>query len=311
MRFYWFLVLIGLGILFSAHAPWGFYGHRKITRLAITTLPSELMIFYKKNSEIIIEKSVAPDQRRYVIEAEGPLHFIDLDDYDHLDSIPKYWSKAVERYGEAFLESHGHGPWYTYYTYQKLVKAYASKDYDAIIRTSCDLAHYIADANVPLHTTSNYNGQFTGQEGIHGFWETRLPQLFSDNYDFLVGRAEYVADPQGAIWDAVFDANALVDSVFIVEKLATVSVGEDKKFAYEDSRNRTIRVYSEKYATEYHRTLPVVEQQMQRSIKMIGDFWYTAWIEAGQPVLIDISPGMKGDTLKLDQIITPKRLHEH
>jgi len=28
-----------------------------------------------------------------------------------------------------------------------------------------------------------------------------------------------------------------------------------------------------------------VERQMKRSIKMIADFWYTAWVNAGQPDL--------------------------
>ena len=45
---------------------------------------------------------------------------------------------------------------------------------------------------MPLHTTENYNGQMTGQRGIHGFWESRLPELKSKDYDYFVGRAEYV-----------------------------------------------------------------------------------------------------------------------
>ena len=45
------------------------------------------------------------------------------------------------------------------------------------------------------HTTENYNGQFTNQKGIHGFWESRIPELFYDEYDFITGKAKYIDYP--------------------------------------------------------------------------------------------------------------------
>ena len=313
MRYFFYLILVSACFSFANSNLWGFYGHKKITRLAIYTLPEEMMHFYKQHAAIIIEKSVAPDQRRYVIPEEGPKHYIDLDHYHNLDSIPKYWFDAVEKYGEDSLLSKGIVPWAAYFTFKQLTKAFSEGDYDRIIRKSCDLAHYLADANVPLHTTSNYNGQLTGQKGIHGFWETRLPQLYSDDYDFLVGRATYVLDPQEAIWNSVLQANQFVDSLFLIEKQATQSVGASKKFAFEDKGKRTVKVYSEKYAQAYHEAMPVVERQMHRSIKLIGDFWFTAWIEAGQPDLSKITKSNKvvEDSLKLVPVITPPREHQH
>ncbi|MGC6428813.1 MAG: hypothetical protein ACON4Y_05945 [Flavobacteriales bacterium] len=56
---------------------------------------------------------------------------------------------------------------------------------EQILFICSDLGHYIADANVPLHTTINYDGQLTGQKGIHAFWESRLPELFSSEYNFF------------------------------------------------------------------------------------------------------------------------------
>ena len=298
---------------FSNQHLWGFYGHRKITRMAIYTLPQELISFYKQNAELIIEKSVAPDQRRYVIPEEGPRHYIDLDEYANPDSLPKYWFKAIEKFGEDTLLSRGIVPWYAYYTYKQLVKAFSENNYPKIIRKSSDLAHYLADANVPLHTTSNYNGQQTGQNGIHGFWETRLPQLYSDGYDFLVGQANYLSDPQQAIWDDVLQAHALVDSVFIVERMVTAEVGESRKFAYEDRGRRTVKVYSEKFSQAYHQKMPVVEQQMRKAIKLIGDCWFSAWVDAVQPDInnIEFNKPDETDSLKLASKIIPVRNHEH
>jgi len=313
MRYFSYFLLLSACFAFTNLDLWGFYGHRKITELAIYTLPQGMIGFYKQNTAIIIQKSVAPDQRRYVIEAEGPKHYIDLDDYENLDSIPKYWFNAVERFGEETLVERGTVPWSAYFTYKQLITAFKDRNYNKIIIKSCDLAHYLADANVPLHTTSNYNGQKTGQRGVHGFWETRLPILFSDEYDFFVGRASYLEDPQAAIWQSVFQANKLVDSLLIVERQITELVGSTRKYAFEDKGKRTVKVYSEKYSSAYHKAMPAVELQMQRSIKIIGDFWLTAWIEAGQPDLSTISKNssIKSDTLDLSKTIAPLREHEH
>lgn len=291
---------------------WGFFGHRKITEMAIYTLPDNMLHFYKKHAEELIELSITPDQRRYVIQEEGPRHYIDMDDYDNPDSIPKYWNQAVDQYGEDFLNAHGLGPWYTSYTFKRLTNAFSERNAVMILRYSSDLAHYIADANVPLHTTSNYNGQKTNQSGIHGFWETRLPELFSKDYDFLVGGAEYISDPQGRIWQAVRQANMLVDSVLMMDSLITREIGEDKKYSFEQKGRRIVRVYSSRFSTEYHEAFPVVEQQMRSAVKMIGDFWFTAWVNGGQPDLEALDPrGVLADTSKMEIKIMPARAHEH
>jgi hypothetical protein len=55
----------------------------------------------------------------------------------------------------------------------RLTRAFKEHDRERILRYSADLGHYIGDAHVPLHCTRNYNGQLSGQHGIHGFWESR------------------------------------------------------------------------------------------------------------------------------------------
>ena len=99
-----------------------------------------------------------------------------------------------------------------------------------ILRISAEIGHYIGDAHVPLHTTENYNGQLTGQEGIHAFWESRLPEMFSDDFDFFVGRATYIANPQSAAWEAVKTSHEAVDSVLNEEKKLSEKNGKQKIF---------------------------------------------------------------------------------
>jgi hypothetical protein len=266
---------------------WGFFAHQKINRLAVFTLPPEMISFYKKNISYLTEAAVNPDRRRYSVPDEASRHFIDLD--DHGDSaaykLPRYWNEAVEKVGEEALKERGIVPWHITRMYYQLKEAFMLKDPDRILRVSAELGHYVSDANVPLHTTSNYDGQKTGQSGIHGFWESRLPELYFKEYDFLVGKAEYIKNVQLATWDAVIQASKEKDSVLLIEKKLFGKEG-DKKFSFETKGKQTVKVISEEYAHKYHQLLRgMVERQFRASVKLTAGIWYTAWIDAGQPDL--------------------------
>ena len=296
-----------IGILFfqfcNGNPPfWGFYAHSLINRQAVFSLPPELIPFYKSEIEFITEKAVNPDRRRYAVAGEAEKHYIDLDHYSDsaLHILPKYWPEAIKQFPEDSLRAHGIGPWSAYLTFLSLTKAFEQKNKAAILRLSADLGHYLGDLNVPLHTTKNYNGQLTGQDGIHGFWESRVPELLAKEYTFWVGKAEYVEKPQLAIWDAVAGAHTMVDSVLQIEKELTYQFPEDQKYSYEERNGLTVRVYSRDFTIAYAQALDnQVERQMRKSIKMIADFWYTAWINAGQPDLRDLSTSEKIEEEKM------------
>jgi hypothetical protein len=273
---------------FASFEDWGFYAHSLINQQAVYSLPPELIGFYKPHIQFVTEKAVNPDRRRYAVKGEAEKHYIDLDHYGDsaLFILPKYWAEAIKKFSEDSLRANGIGPWSAYLTMISLTKAFEQKNTQAILRLSADLGHYIGDLNVPLHTTKNYNGQLTGQEGIHGFWESRIPELMAKNYSLWVGKAEYVEKPQLAIWDAVENAHNQVDSVLRIERELTKNFPEDQKFSYEERNGLTVRVYSRDFTEAYAQALDhQIERQMKRSIKMIADFWYTAWVNAGQPDL--------------------------
>lgn len=288
------LVILIVGI--AGFRPfWGFFGHQKINRLAVFTLPPEMIGFYKKNIGYITSASVNPDRRRYAVPEEAPRHYLDADRYGDsaLFTLPRDWKAAVELFSEDTLQAYGILPWHIVRMYTRLRDAFIVKDVALIVRLSAELGHYIGDAHVPLHTTENYNGQLTGQEGIHGFWESRLPEVFSGEYDFFVGRAEYIEEPRAAIWDVIASSHALVDRVLAEEKKLAM-IYREKRFAFETRGKATVKVYAIEYARQYHEVLDgMVEERMRGSVKMTGDLWFTAWIDAGQPdleILIDYKP---------------------
>lgn len=270
---------------------WGFYGHKRINRMAVFTLPPELFSFYKKHIEFLTEHAVDPDKRRYAMKGEAERHYIDLDHYvkkgdDPLSIVPKKWNDAVAKFTEDTLKAYGIVPWHLEVMVFRLTKAFKEQNLDKILNISADLGHYVGDAHVPLHTTKNYNGQLTNQKGIHGFWESRVPELFAEDYDYLVGQAYYIADPLDVAWKIVLQSHYAVDSVLLFEKQLTEEFPEDKKFSFEQRGAVLMQVYSAEFSAAYQKRLNDMQQKrMRESIYITGCFWYTAWVNAGQPDL--------------------------
>lgn len=291
------LVVALLSCIIIPAFSWGFFGHKLINRLAIFTLPEELLLFYKTNMEYITEHAVDADMRRYSDPEEACRHYVDLDHYEAvvpIDSVPKYWKEAVAKYTEDTLKAYGIVPWHIFLMKYKLTEAFKEKNFDRILKISADIGHYIGDAHVPLHSTENYNGQLTGQHGIHGFWESRLPELFSENYDFFVGRAAYVDNVQLAAWQASEGSYAAKDSVLLFEKELNAKFGIDRKYSNEQKGQGMVKVYSKEYSQAYHEMLGnQVERRLRASVYLVGCIWYTAWVDAGQPDLNNLQSAPK------------------
>ena len=84
---------------------WGFYGHRQLNRMAIFTLPQEMLPLYKTHIEWITSHAVDPDKRRYAYEAEGPRHFIDLDSWGTypFSEVPRKWRDNKVKYSKVIV----------------------------------------------------------------------------------------------------------------------------------------------------------------------------------------------------------------
>lgn len=270
---------------------WGFYGHKRINRMATFTLPPEMFGFYKEHIEYITEHAVDPDKRRYAVKGEAECHYIDIDHYGTLadnvfSKVPRPWNKAVEMYTEDTLRAYGIVPWNIQFMKYKLQRAFEEKNVDLILKYSADIGHYIGDAHVPLHTTENYNGQMTGQRGIHGLWESRLVEINAEDYDYFIGKSTYIPKLIDFTWDAVQQSHYALDSVLRFEKELTAQFPEDKKYSYEQRGNVTIQTYSFEFSQAYHKMLNgMVERRLRAAILAVGSVWYTAWVDAGQPDL--------------------------
>jgi hypothetical protein len=282
-------ILLPLLLISHLSYCWGFYGHRKINYHAVFLLPPEMIILYKQHIDFISEHAVDPDMRRYALPEEGPRHYIDIDRYGSYPFIdlPRKWEEAVSKFSEDTLQAHGIVPWWVQTMLYKLTEAFKEKKQVKILKLSAEIGHYIADAHVPLHACSNHNGQYTGQRGVHGFWESRVPELLAEKeWDFLIGRADYISNPGEFIWQRILESALAADSVLKLEKELSEQFAPDQKFAFEERNGITIRQYSSAFTKAYHVKLNgMVERRFRQSIYAIASFWYTAWVNAGQPDL--------------------------
>jgi len=280
-------------LLYETSFCWGFYAHQKINYYAVFLLPPEMMVLYKPNIQFLSDHAVDPDKRRYAVAEEGPRHYIDIDHYGKppFDSLPRKWEEAVAKYSEQTIIENGIVPWWIQTMQRRLTTAFKEKDGPRILKLSAEIGHYIADAHVPLHANSNHNGQFTNQKGIHGFWESRVPELLADKeWSFFIGKAEYIKNLSGFIWKRVLESAAASDTVLKYEKELSARFFPDQKFSFENRNGKVIRQYSSAFSKAYDAMLKgMIERRMRQSIYAIASSWYTAWVDAGQPDLTMLS----------------------
>jgi hypothetical protein len=297
-----YLLLSAALLLHSKTFSWGFYAHGRINYLAVFLLPPEMMVLYKPQINYLSEHSTDPDKRRYAVKEEAPRHYIDLDRYGSYPfaDLPSKWEDAVNKFSEDSLMKHGIVPWHILRMQHRLTGAFREKNFTLIMKYSAEIGHYISDAHVPLHACSNHNGQYTGQKGIHGLWESRIPEMLAENeFDLITGKAKYLNDPVGFIWKKVFESAAASDTVLRTEKELSKSVSEDMKYSFEERSGKIARQYSSYYTRKYNLKLNrMTERRMREAIFAVASFWFTAWVNAGQP---DLKP-MAGSSFQQEEL---------
>jgi len=272
---------------------WGFYGHKKINNYAVFLLPPQMLVLYKTHIDFITQHAVDPDMRRYAVAQEGSRHYIDIDHYGTypFEALPRKWNDARDKFSEDSLREHGIVPWWVQTILARLTDAFKEKNQVKILKLSAEIGHYIADAHVPLHANSNHNGQYTNQQGIHGFWESRVPELLADKeWDFFIGKADYIKDPADFIWQRVLESAVAADTVLRYEKELSEQFPSDQKFSFETRNGVVARQYSSAFTKAYDMKLKgMVERRMRMAIYSVASFWYTAWVNAGEPDLTHLS----------------------
>lgn len=287
-----FLLTGSINLLFA----WGAWGHKHINRAAVFALPEGMRKFYYNHIDFITEGAVVPDLRRGLLndKNENPRHFIDIEDFGiPVSAFPKTTAEAYAKYDSAFLNKSGYLPWYIQNLVEKLTLAFKKRSKSEILFLSAELAHYVGDAHMPLHTASNYNGQLTDQKGVHALWESQIPEIFGNNYNFKTEEARYIPDVGSETWRIIVHTHSLEDTLLAAEKQTRKVFKKDNMYEKDAAGNNVLSynqpVFSSEYARQFNDAMNgMVEMQLRLSIEDVANYWYTAWVNGGSPELLSL-----------------------
>jgi hypothetical protein len=286
-----FLIMLSCGILLG-FGSWGFLMHRTVHQMAIYELPKPMQPFFYKNMDYMVKHSIRPDERRNSDPTEATKHFIDFEAYGDSAAwkMPYKWEAAVAKYSQDTLLKYGHVPYVIMQLKERLTNAFRQQNRDSILFYAADIGHYIGDAHVPLHTTLNYDGQLTGQKGLHSLWESMVPEIELSNYNLSSHhKAKYLKNPEGRIWESLRSTFKMVDDVLRFEREVSKGFTDSTKYRVQIRRGREVKSYSTAFAKAYAEKINrAVNEQAVRSADMLADFLYTAWVDGGKPNMITI-----------------------
>jgi hypothetical protein len=275
------IVLLAVAALVPPPArAWGFDVHRLITDRAIALLPDALRPFYEKHRTMVVEHSIDPDLWRNAgFEEEPPRHFLDLDVYGPppFEALPRDYAEAVKKFGQEKVTKYGTLPWRTQEMYERLVKGFAAAGrpdpgygLEDVKFFSAVVAHYVADAHVPFHAALNYDGQLTGQWGIHARFESQLVSRYLPRLTIAPAPIAPVENARDFIFDALIAGFPKVDQILAVDRRI---VGDRDE-------------YDDEYFAELYKGVgPILQQQLSAAIAGVAAVITGAWETAGKPAL--------------------------
>jgi len=254
---------------------WGDKGHRLVSSLALRSLPEGPRVWFQGREGEVADHASDPDHWKQD-RKEGPRHFMDLEPYGGADHMPRTLEEARAKAGGGFYRL-GVLPWIIQDRWKDLVEAFREGDPAKVALVTAILGHYIADAQVPLHTTENHDGQFTNQKGVHSRWESGLVERHVTEATLVAGGLSGT-EPDPAFlsrpWEWIKASHALVPQLLEDDRAA------DRTTPMGDQGKRRTEAY---WMIFWARQGPTVKQQLQRGGRHLGEAILQAWMAAGRP----------------------------
>jgi len=252
---------------------WGGTGHQKISESSSLSFNQEMQGFLAWVSFISDHASDA-DYRKSSDPTEGPKHYIDIDNYNsfvNTGRIPQTYDSAVSLYGATFVMDNGILPWATKLSFDSLRNCLQRLDFAKAQIFAADLGHYVADGHMPMHITRNYNGQFTGNTGIHSRYESTMINAHISEIDYTGYDAQLVSNVTDYIFNYLYQNYPYVDSVLDADNYAKTFSTSTSSSAYKNALWDKSKSF----------TTPL----FKNASHALADLIYTAWVQAGSPSL--------------------------
>ena len=281
-RFVVHIILFQILILGTQLYGWGYNVHRRISRAAVQAVTGEFGDFLKNNINDLSYNAANPDFWKAVDPNEFPRHFIDADLYDTypFDNIPRNLDSIYTKYGEENVNHWGIAPWVIKDYCERITDLIKEGEWEESVFAMSAMSHYIADLHMPLHTCSNYNGQLTGNEGIHFRWETPMVEQYV-TYIEPLEEAEYIKNSLDMTFSIVKESFEVYPDLIRADSIARSSLTKVQA----DSLNTYEKLsFEDEYLSVlYAETSNIVHDRLNKAAERIASYWYTCWVNAGSP----------------------------
>jgi hypothetical protein len=262
-------------ILLLALVPcfgWGEAAQRLIVNKAVDALPDEMLPFFQANRPFLVQHVTDPDEAAAKNPASQRNDFIALDHYGPFPftALPRSYSEALAKYGRRTLNAYGLLPWQIGVSSQKLTEAFRNHDWEQVRLAAAILAHYVAAAHDPFHTTTNSDGKPSGQPGANERFGTSLASRYQQFFFVKPNQAAFIRDPTDHAFDMSLSAHSWLENVLLADARARVGLP-----SYND----------EYYDRFYAQAGAVLVRQLSDASTDVGSYWMTAWVNAGRPQL--------------------------
>jgi hypothetical protein len=252
-------------------SSWSEKVHRKINTTSVEILPKELQSL-KGWTYFLSDHASDADLRKKTYKPEFVKHFIDIDNYEDFNTkhkIEQNFEAACTKYGKDFVLKNGTLPWATDSTYKVLVENFKNGNWNQAALTLADLGHYVADGFMPFHTTTNYDGQYTEQTGIHARYEEVMIDKYIGDMSLNANPIKKIDNVQNYVFSYLYSNNS-------------------KTFPILQADRESFRLSGEKYDDNYYlfiwqKTKLLTVKQLRDATKTLASLIYTAWLEAGEP----------------------------
>jgi hypothetical protein len=263
----------------SPARAWGFDTHKFIVSRAIDILPDAIRPFFQANRVFVVEHCIDPDLWRTAgFTDEPPRHFVDMDSYGKypFTELPRDYDAALAKFGQDTLTKYGLLPWRTAEMSGNLRRAFEDQKRGTtyapgnIKLFSAIIGHYVADGHVPLHAASNYDGQLTGQNGVHYRFEEDLYLRYGKQLNIQPPPLKSIPNVRDFIFDTLLESFQNVDAVLAADREAIGNAN-----TYDD------RYYDAFFA----KIRPVLEKRISQAISGVASVITSEWERAGKPAL--------------------------
>jgi hypothetical protein len=266
------IISLSLLIIFSG---WGTVGHRKINQHAPASFPHSMEFLKASWTILLAAHGSDADKRKAWDPSEKPKHYIDIDNYPEFllnGKIPQAYDSIVALHGESFVLDQGTLPWATLIAFDSLKNCFQRLDWNKAGLFASDLGHYVADGHQPLHITRNYDGQYTGQDDIHSRYESKMIGDYQNQIVYSDDSAFHqIQDVSNYVFEYIYYNYQDLDSLLMADSTAYANAG----YSYS----------SQYYSMLWDSTKGFTIDLFKRASYSLSELIYTAWVQAGSPVI--------------------------